>query len=345
MDLCRALIPGGTRVLVATMGPPPSPAQVREAAAISNVELVTSTFRLEWMDNPWDDLAAAGAWLLELEERFEPQVIHLNSYAHGCLPWSAPVVMVAHSCVLSWWEAVKRCSAPPTWSTYRAAVRRGIAAADLVVAPTQAMLDAVVRHYGPPLRSQVIANSCRRQRFAPAAKQPFILNAGRLWDEAKNVTTLAAAAAGLPWQTMLAGSSAPALPASPEVSFLGHCKPARMAQLFSLASIYAHPARYEPFGLAPLEAAVSGCALVLGDVPSLREIWGDAALFVDPDDTIGLRRTLLRLIEHPGERTHLAYQARHRARRFTATRMLDGYLRSYAAVRATAGQRRLTRSA
>ncbi len=31
------------------------------------------------------------------------------------------------------------------------------------------------------------------------------------------------------------------------------------------------PARYEPFGLSVLEAALSGCALVLGDIPSLRE--------------------------------------------------------------------------
>ena len=49
------------------------------------------------------------------------------------------------------------------------------------------------------------------------------------------------------------------------------------------AAIYALPARYEPFGLSILEAALSGCALVIGDIPSLREIWADAALFVPSD--------------------------------------------------------------
>ncbi len=48
------------------------------------------------------------------------------------------------------------------------------------------------------------------------------------------------------------------------------------------AAIFAHPARYEPFGLAVLEAAMAGCALVLGDIPTLRELWDGAAVFVAP---------------------------------------------------------------
>ena len=65
----------------------------------------------------------------------------------------------------------------------------------------------------------------------------------------------------------------------------GRLTPPQMARVVSRApSIYALPARYEPFGLSVLEAALSGCALVLGDIPSLREIWDGAALFVDPDD-------------------------------------------------------------
>jgi glycogen(starch) synthase len=346
MDLCRALRPAGSRVLLATMGAPASSDQRAEAAQIGNVELVESAYRLEWMDDPWEDLSAAAAWLLDLERRFQPGVIHLNNFVHGALPWSAPVVMVAHSCVLSWWEAVKGEPAPAAWSGYRAAVRCGLAAADLVVAPTQAMLQAVVKHYGPPQRSRVIANSCSRARFAPAEKKPFIFSAGRFWDEAKNAPTLARAAGGLPWPTRFAGACAPCREVAADVEFLGHCAPARMVELFAEASIFAHPARYEPFGLAALEAATSGCALVLGDLPSLREVWGDAAIFVDPENSVALHRTLLRLIHNPAERSHLAYQARHRARRFTAARMLGGYLDAYALVVATAGQRRpLTRSA
>ena len=55
------------------------------------------------------------------------------------------------------------------------------------------------------------------------------------------------------------------------------------------AAIYALPARYEPFRLEVLEAAAPGCALVLGDIASLRELWDGAALFVAPDDDRALR--------------------------------------------------------
>jgi len=345
MDLCRALRHTGSRVLLATMGAPASADQRAEAAQIGTVELAESAYRLEWMDEPWEDVDAAAIWLLDLERRFRPEVIHLNSFVHGSLPWSAPVVMVAHSCVLSWWEAVKGEPAPAAWSRYRAAVRCGLAAADLVVAPTRAMLDAVVKHYGPPQRSRVIANSCSRARFAPAVKKPFIFSAGRFWDEAKNAPTLARAAAGLPWPTVFAGACAPCREVAVEVEFLGHCAVPRMVELFAEASIFAHPARYEPFGLAALEAATSGCALVLGDLPSLREVWGDAALFVDPADSVALHRSLLRLINHPAECAHLAYQARHRARRFTTARMLGAYLDAYAMVQSAGHSRTLTRSA
>ena len=43
-------------------------------------------------------------------------------------------------------------------------------------------------------------------------------------------------------------------------------------------------ARYEPFGLAVLEAAQAGCALVLSDIPTFRELWNGAAQFVPPGD-------------------------------------------------------------
>ena len=48
----------------------------------------------------------------------------------------------------------------------------------------------------------------------------------------------------------------------------------QMRELLGRAAIYIATSRYEPFGLAPLEAALSRCALVANDIPSLRELWG-----------------------------------------------------------------------
>jgi glycosyltransferase involved in cell wall biosynthesis len=103
-----------------------------------------------------------------------------------------------------------------------------------------------------------------------------------------------------------------------------------MAREMAEASIYALPARYEPFGLSVLEAALSGCALVLGDIPSLREIWGPAALYVPPDDHAALRTALRRLIDDPAERTGLGAAARSRGLHFSTPRMTEAYLAAYA---------------
>ena len=96
------------------------------------------------------------------------------------------------------------------------------------------------------------------------------------------------------------------------------------------ASIYVLPARYEPFGLAALEAALAGCALVLGDIPSLREVWEEAAVFVPPDDTDMLARALRRLVSEPVLRSRMSTLARTRALEFSPERMADAYLAVYA---------------
>src|SRR4051812_7211684 len=106
LELARALQPAGIQIILATMGQLPSEDQYAEARAVPNIQLQESKFKLEWMPNPWEDVQRAGEWLLELEQQFQPELIHLNGYAHASLPWRAPVLVVGHSCVLSWWAAV-----------------------------------------------------------------------------------------------------------------------------------------------------------------------------------------------------------------------------------------------
>lgn len=103
---------------------------------------------------------------------------------------------------------------------------------------------------------------------------------------------------------------------------------------FSRASIYALPALYEPFGLSVLEAALSGCALVLGEIPSLREIWRDAALFVDPRDEDGIATAMNRLADDGALRLKLARRARVRGLTLAPERMVNGYLGVYSQARA-----------
>src|SRR4051812_48619280 len=191
LELVRALAPEGIFVTLATMGGNLSPAQSREAAAIQNLEIIESNFKLEWMEHPWQDVADSGDWLLDIERRVRPEVIHLNGYAHAALPWSAPVVVVGHSCVLSWWKAVEGEEAPPVWGRYHQAVQAGVRAAELVVAPSRWMLNQLHHYYGPLPKACVIYNGRSAPDIAREEKEPIIFAAGRLWDDAKNIILLA----------------------------------------------------------------------------------------------------------------------------------------------------------
>jgi glycogen(starch) synthase len=333
LELARALDVFGCEVALATSGALPSRAQAAAVESLPNVTLFASASRLEWMACAWDDVAQTGEWLLEVAANARPDVIHLNDYAHGALPWRAPVLMVGHSCVLSWWQAVHGHPAPGAWTRYRETVRAGLQGANRVVAPTQAMLNALEHHYGQLSAPQVIPNARAAGDYRPGRKQALILAAGRVWDEGKNIQALARVAPSLVWPVLVAGDARkPGAGATtlPNVRTLGPLTPPRLSRWYARASIYALPAYYEPFGLSALEAALAGCALILGDIPSLREVWDDAALFVAPDDYEALQAALRMLIADNVLRAELAGRARRRASRlYTPARMGAAYYAAY----------------
>jgi glycosyltransferase involved in cell wall biosynthesis len=333
VELARALDARGVRVAIASMGAPLAQHQRATLAGCRDVTVFESGFRLEWMQDPWDEVDAAGEWLMALERDLRPDLVHLNQYAFGALPFHAPKLVVAHSCVASWWRAVHGDPAPASWNGYRERVRRGLAGAAQVAAPTRAMLAALRLEYGWQGEGRVLPNGCVPGEFAPAAKQPRVLAAGRFWDAAKNLQALEQAAKGLPWPVCVAGSAAHpdgGVVQPQGVRFLGELPRAALARELAEAAIYALPARYEPFGLSVLEAALSGCALVLGDIASLCEVWGAAARYVPPDDPAALHAVLQELIASPAERARLAAAAQARAQRYTASAMCEAYLASHA---------------
>jgi glycogen synthase len=345
LSLSRALERHDAEIALATMGAPLSAAQRSDVRSCRNVVLHESRYGLEWMPEPWSDVALSGEWLQRLARDTRADVVHLNGYAHGTVDFGVPVVVAGHSCVLSWWQSVHGRAAPGEWDRYRSAVTAGLRAADAVVAPTAAMLAALEELYGPLPHTCVIPNGLdsttlplgARDAFGHYRKQPqpqpIVLAAGRVWDESKNFAALAAAAPHIDWPIYIAGSSTG--PAGERqdpigVHSLGALAPVAMAAWHRRASIFVHPAVYEPFGLAPLEAALAGAALVLSDIPSLREVWGDAAVYVPPRDPPALADALNSLIRQPQRRAACADAARHRAARYTAQRMARSYSGVYA---------------
>jgi glycogen(starch) synthase len=332
VELARALAAAGVQVHLATMGGPIKKFQREQLEGIAPLSVHESEYRLEWMDDPWDDVRAAGEWLLRLEAELAPDIVHLNQFAFGALPFRAPKLLVAHSCVLSWWRAVRGETAPSEWDGYHRAVARGLAGAHLVAAPTLAMLSTLADNYGFRGSQVVLPNARDAALFQPGPKRNCIFAAGRLWDEAKNLVALDAVAEQLPWPVAVAGSCIAPHGGMIQPRWahpLGEVGAREVAREMATAAIYALPARYEPFGLSILEAALCGCALVLGDIASLRETWGANALYVPPDDHGALRATLMRLILDTATRERLGRAARRRALHFQPQRMAQGYIRAY----------------
>lgn len=326
VELSKALEAEGVEVVVATMGP----RLRREQRAVLPDRVHESGYRLEWMEDSWVDVASAGRWLQILEEEERPDVVHLCSYAHGALPLAAPKIVVAHSSVLSWWRAVHGADAPAEWGHYREQTAAGLDGADAIVAPTRAMLEELESdHRLAPGTAHVIHHG---SAVPPAAsdvgKSALVLGAERVWDAAKNLTTLDAAAAHLAWPVTVAGDLGP----MGKVRFAestGALDPSALSELRRSASIFAAPSAYEPSGLGILAAARQRCALVLGYIPSLRELWSDAAIFVQPGDDRALHEVLETLINDRRLRGELAERAQQRAGELSIQRTAKAYTRLY----------------
>lgn len=344
MELTRALGPCGVDVLLAVMGPALTPEQRAEVACLEHATLCEEPFALESMQDPWRDVTRAGDWLLELEERFNPHVVHLNHYCHGSLPWSVPVVVAAHGCVLSWWQAVHGEQSPRSWSRYHAEVAAGIRGANLVIASTRAMLDTLTRLYAPISRLmtfphatnfpelRVVPHGRDAAGFPALEKQRFALSAGSPADAAQHFELLDDAAIDLPWPVMLAGRGTQPddrTRALANLVSLDPMTPGERAEKMGHAGIFVLPTRYEPFGFSAIEAALAGCALVLGDIPTLRETWGEAALLVPSGDPVALHAALHSLMCDEALRHEMARRAHCTALSLTPARMAASLLEIY----------------
>jgi glycosyltransferase involved in cell wall biosynthesis len=335
-SLACALCKDGHEVTLVAMGPAPRADQLRELRDVPRLHLECTDLALEWMDVEGNDAGRARNALLRIADRVRPDIVHLNSYREASFDWTAPTLAVAHSCVQSWWQACREDRPIDLrWRSYTAAVARGLRSACSWAAPTAAFRDVVEAIYRPPTRGHVIWNGTGPQ---PGCwpKQPIILAAGRLWDEAKGLSALVEVAPRLDWRLRLAGPSSrespQRAPLAAGVEHLGALPHAAVLEEMQHAGIFVSPAVYEPFGLTVLEAAACGCALALADIPSFRELWDGAALFFEPRDADAMTAALLSLCRDQVLRGRMQRAAAIRARRYSLEAMTTGYLTLYQAL-------------
>ncbi|MCG7361877.1 glycosyltransferase family 4 protein [Roseomonas sp. ACRSG] len=333
LDLTRGLVARRMAITLAVLGPRPTPAQAAAATSIPGTSLRLTDLPLDWTGADAATLLEAGRALAALAAEEQAELVHLNSptlAAGGA--FAMPLLVGCHSCVASWWAMMRGTPLPPDLAWQREMVAQGYRAAHALVAPSAAFAAMTAQLYGLPRPPRVVHNGRQAEPAPPAAQRQGILAAGRLWDEAKNIALLDRIAPYLDQPVQVAGPlAAPGGGAIslPHLHHLGLLNAGEMAEAFARAGIFVSPARYEPFGLTVLEAAQAGCALLLADIPSFREIWGEAADYAVPEDEAGFLHGLRRLAADPALRARRGAEAQARAARYSEAAMAEGMLAIY----------------
>jgi len=321
LDLARGLARQGVTTTLATLGPAPGATQLAAAASVPGLALRVTTLPLDWLAASAAEIVAAGQYIARLARSSKADVIHLNSPALAAAGgFDAPVLGLCHSCLATWWAAVHGGPMPHDFRWRTDLLRDGYAAVSALAVPTHAFARATAVAHELERVPATIHNGrgYLRRSGRPPEYANIVFTAGRLWDRGKNLATLDRVAARLPIPVLAAGPLR-----GPEGSVftprhlipLGPLGASPMASRLLTRPIFTSLALYEPFGLAVLEAAQAGCPLVLSDIPTFRELWADAALYV-PAAAIRL------LLVDRSERLRFGLAAQRRALRYSADAMV-----------------------
>jgi glycosyltransferase involved in cell wall biosynthesis len=335
LGLAQQLQALGDFVVLAGVGPEPEPCDRREAEAFSTLEWLASP--PDWLAADEQAVAGLGDELDRLVRGYAIDLVQVNEPGQAAhLELSCPLVAVSHSCIATWFQAVRGTPPPNEWTWQQGRTGVGLKRADLVVAPSFSHRGALRACYGLLPRLAVVYNAATN--FAPSGnRNDTVFAAGRWWDEGKNGHVLDQAAALVEWSVLAAGATVGPNGSCMTFENLIALGPITHAEVLSLAGrsgLFVSPSLYEPFGLGALEAAAAGTPLLLADIPTYRELWGDVAAFFAPRDHQALAAQINRLTQDEALRRRMGAAARQRARRLTYQRQAVSMRRAYDSVEA-----------
>lgn len=274
--------------------------------------------------------------LLRLKSRVAGVTVLLNTVPEGIVCSSIPQITVVHDLLPLRFPA----EYPRQQYYFRLLVPRVLRASKMVVADSESTRLHISEHYGVPLEKirtihpAYDATVYRREAFddPPGGdRDAYVLYVGNLLPH-KNVLGLLDAVAILrrrrPCRLVIRGHGRPAyvravrervetLGLSDAVTFLDYLSEDALRRLYTHAACFVLPSLGEGFGIPVLEAMACGTPVVTSDIPPLREVAADAALFVDLYDAASMADAMYRVLSDGELREELRERGVRRAQAFS----------------------------
>lgn len=228
----------------------------------------------------------------------------------------------------------------PRLRSFRTAVRDLLTTVNALLPNSQAEADILAEHFGPLPPAYPIPNAADAETFAlPAsdAARSGILCVGRL-EPRKNQHQLITACKQLNLPLTLVGNAGRfshayadecrAAARGADITFLPQQPATKLRDLYQRAAVHTCVSWYETPGLASLEAALCGCALVVTPGGCTREYFRDQAAYASPHDASTIAAALRQALAH-SQQPDLAQRV---AARFTWSAAAEATHAAYAAV-------------
>ena len=256
---------------------------------------------------------------------------------------------------------VPEAASPPLKAYLDAVVPRSVARAQHILADSQATKDDLTALYGTPadkitvlycgvdslfqpVKEPELLSACRRKYGLDGIA--YLLSVGTIQPR-KNYSRVIEAVAvarqqghdlhyaiagGQGWLEDEMRGTIARLGMQPYVHLLGLADDADLPALYSGARALVMASLYEGFGLPVLEAFACGSPVISSNLSSLPEVAGEAAILIDPYNTVSLVDAIVALENQPDQRKRLVEAGFERAAGFTWRRSAQQLRSIYSAL-------------